>query len=159
MEYQHPRWQRTVFFCFTVFVLIFPAALIISGFLSEQEAERKNDLLGGFFSLIILAVPVELFARSLFSSVAITRKTLIIRPGGVLLRFFSSSKQYPFSDYLFYILLENEHPVMVDIYNFEKEIQTHIYHPRIQQVLLRIARHNYLPHFYIGQINLGDPNG
>lgn len=159
MEYQHPRWHRITFFCFSFFVLVFPAALIILGFLSEQEEDRKNYLLGGVLSSIILAIPVELFARSIFSSVAITRKTLIIRPGGVFLRFFSPSKQYPFSDYLFYILLENDQPVMADIYNFDKEIQAHIYHPRIQQMLLRIARHNYLPHFYIGQVNLGHPNG
>jgi hypothetical protein len=159
MEYQHPRWQRTTFFCFSFFLLIFPATLIILGFLPEREDDPKNYLLGGVLSLIILAIPVELFARSVFSSVAITRKTLIIRPGGLFLRFFSPSRQYPFSDYLFYILLEDDQPVMVDIYNFDKEIQAHIYHPRIQQILLRIARHNYLPHFYIGQINLGRSNG
>lgn len=153
MEYQHPRWQRISFLCFSFFILIFPAALIILGFLPEHEEDQETYLLGGLLSFLILSMPIEGFSRHILSSVAITRKALIIRPGGIFLRFFTMSKKYPFSDYLFYIILENGEPVMADIYSFEKEIQAHIYNSRLRQLLLQIARHEYLPNFYVGEAN------
>lgn len=151
MEFQHPRWQRMAFLSFSFFVLAFPVFLVILGFLPDHEEDRETFLLGGLLSLLILSIPIEGFARHILSSVAITRKALIIRPGGIFFRFFTSSKKYPFSDYLFFILLENGEPVIADIYSFKKEIQAHIYHPRIRQILLQIAQHEYLPNFHIGQ--------
>jgi hypothetical protein len=153
MEFQHPRWQRLTFLCFSCFILTFPVFLIILGILPDHEEDRTNYLFGGFLALIIVSIPIELFARHILSSVAITRKALIIRPGGIFLRFFAASKKYPFSDYLFYILLENGEPIMADIYNLNKEIQAHIYHPRIRLLLLQIAQHEYLPNFHIGEDN------
>jgi hypothetical protein len=153
MEYQHPRWQRVSFLCFSLFLLVFPVSLIILGILPGHEEDRESYILGGLVSLITLSILVEGFARPILSSVAITRKALIIRPGGIFFHFFSASKKYPFSDHLFYILLENGEPVMADIYNMNKEIQAHIYHPRIRHQLLRIAQHEYLPNFHVGQAN------
>ncbi|MBI1823802.1 MAG: hypothetical protein HY200_05550 [Nitrospirae bacterium] len=151
MEYQHPRWYRRVFLIFSFFVLIFPLSLVILGVLPAYEEDRESYLIGGILSFIILMIPIEGFSRNILSSVALTRKVLIIRPGGIFFRFFASSQKYPFSDYLFYIILENEEPIIADIYNFNKEIQAHIYHPRIRHLLLRIAQHEYHPNFHIAR--------
>jgi hypothetical protein len=156
MEYQHPRWQRVAFLLFSFFILLFPVSLILLAILSESGDDRESYLLGSLISLIIVMVPIELFAKDVLSSVAVTRKALIIRPGGLILRFFTGSRKYPFSDYLFFILMDRDEPVMADIYNFEKEIQAHIYHPRIRHLLLNIAKHEYLPNFHVSEVGTPD---
>ena len=153
MDFQHPRWQRLSFLCFSFFILLFPFSLIIMGLLPDPDEEKETYLLGGILSLLILGTPVEAFARKILSSVGITRKALIIRPGGIFLLFFTRSKKYLFSEYLIYIFLENGEPVMADIYNQQKEIQAHVYSPRVRQILLRIAQHKYLPNFHLSEIN------
>jgi hypothetical protein len=157
MEFQHPRWYRRAFLIFSFFILIFPISLIILGILPDYEEDRESYLIGGLVSLIILMIPIEGFARRILASVALTRKVLIIRPGGIFFRFFASSQKYPFSDFLFYILVENDEPIIADIYNFNKEIQAHIYHPRIRHLLLRIAEHEYLPNFRISRSGANPP--
>ncbi|MBI1820180.1 MAG: hypothetical protein HY036_09995 [Nitrospirae bacterium] len=152
MNFQHPRWQRNTFLCFSLFVLLFPFSLIIMGLFPDHQEEKESYLLGGGLSFLILGGTIEVFAHSILSSVGITRKTLIIRPGGIFLRFFTASKTYPFSEYLFYLFLENGEPVMADIYNLEKEIQAHVYSPGVLQTLLRIAQHKYLPNFHLSKI-------
>ena len=86
-------------------------------------------------------------------------RTCFSYPTDIFLRFFTPSKTYPFSDYLFYLFLENGEPAMVDIYNLEKEIQAHVYSPRVRQILFRIAQHKYLPNFHLSEISHVPPAG
>ncbi|MFI5305124.1 MAG: hypothetical protein ACHQYP_10065 [Nitrospiria bacterium] len=153
MEYQHPKWQRLTFVVFSCFILMFPLSLVILGLLTSKEVERETYLMGSIISFLLLGVPVEVFARHILSAVAITRKALIIRPGGIFMTSFSGSRKFSFSDYLFYIILENGEPVMVDIYNMEKQIEAHVYNPRIRQILFTIAQYQYLPNFHFTDIN------